>query len=109
MDLLREGRFWHAHEVWEERWRETSDDYYKGLIQLAAGLFHLRRRNFKGARRLLRTSQDYLRLRGQSPWLDLTRRLAAEAEGERPVAVELDALVTLCSSVKGCLPEDLSA
>ena len=99
-ELLCAGRFWHAHEVWEERWRETGDDYYKGLIQLAAALFHLRRRNDRGAQRLLRTSQEYLALRGESPWRDLARELA---ECERPVALNLDALVTLCSSAGACL------
>jgi hypothetical protein len=93
--LFWQGRFWHAHEAWEEQWQASGDDYYKGLIQLAAALFHLRRRNERGAARLLRTSQEYLALRGESPWRDLARALA---DGDRPLDLNLDALVTLYSS-----------
>jgi len=58
--LFREGialfngaRYWHAHEAWETLWRSAAEEerpFYQGLIQLAAGLFHLQRRNARGAR-----------------------------------------------------------
>ena len=58
--LFREGvalfngvRYWHAHESWETLWRASADedrDFYQGLIQVAAGLLHLQRRNLRGAR-----------------------------------------------------------
>ena len=58
--LFRQGvalfngvRYWHAHEAWETLWRAASDDergFYQGLIQVAAGLLHLQRRNMRGAR-----------------------------------------------------------
>lgn len=61
--LLREGvslfngvRYWHAHEAWETLWRAAADedrDFYQGLIQVAAGLLHLQRRNARGARNKL--------------------------------------------------------
>jgi uncharacterized protein len=57
--LFREGvalfngvRYWHAHEAWETVWRAAPDDerdFYQGLIQVAAGLLHLSRRNRRGA------------------------------------------------------------
>ena len=50
-------RYWHAHEAWETLWRaadEKERDFYQGLIQLAAGLLHLQRRNQRGARNKLR-------------------------------------------------------
>jgi predicted metal-dependent hydrolase len=57
--LFREGvalfngvRYWHAHEAWETIWRAAPDDereFYQGLIQVAAGLLHLQRRNLRGA------------------------------------------------------------
>ena len=57
--LFREGvalfngvRYWHAHEAWETLWRaaeERDRDFYQGLIQVAAGLLHLQRRNLRGA------------------------------------------------------------
>jgi hypothetical protein len=62
-ELLRTGvalfnglRYWHAHEAWETLWRAASDedrDFYQGLIQIAAGLLHLQRRNARGARNKL--------------------------------------------------------
>jgi len=52
--LFNEGRFYDAHEVWEDLWRVTTDPplkvCYQGLIQAAVGLHHLSRRNPAGAR-----------------------------------------------------------
>ena len=68
--LFREGiglfngvRYWHAHEAWETLWRAADDDerdFYQGLIQVAAGLLHLQRRNARGARNKLREGIDKL-------------------------------------------------
>lgn len=62
-ELLHKGvalfnglRYWHAHEAWETLWRAADDkdrDFYQGLIQVAAGLLHLQRRNARGARNKL--------------------------------------------------------
>jgi uncharacterized protein len=69
--LFREGvalfngvRYWHAHEAWETLWRAAADedrDFYQGLIQVAAGLLHLQRRNVRGARIKLDQGLDKLR------------------------------------------------
>jgi predicted metal-dependent hydrolase len=69
--LFREGialfngvRYWHAHESWETLWRAADDedrDFYQGLIQIAAGLLHLQRRNRRGARIKLEQGRDKLR------------------------------------------------
>ena len=69
--LFREGvalfngvRYWHAHEAWETLWRAAPDedrDFYQGLIQVAAGLLHLQRRNVRGARIKLEQGRDKLR------------------------------------------------
>jgi hypothetical protein len=69
--LFRQGvalfngvRYWHAHEAWETLWRaapEEERDFYQGLIQVAAGLLHLQRRNLRGARNKLREGLDRLR------------------------------------------------
>ena len=69
--LFREGvalfngvRYWHAHEAWETLWRAADDedrDFYQGLIQVAAGLLHLQRRNLRGARIKLEQGRDKLR------------------------------------------------
>jgi hypothetical protein len=69
--LFREGvalfngvRYWHAHEAWEALWRAALDeerDFYQGLIQIAAGLLHLQRRNLRGARTKLSEGMERLR------------------------------------------------
>ena len=69
--LFREGvalfngtRYWHAHEAWETVWRAADDDdrdFYQGLIQVAAGLLHLQRRNLRGATRKLTEGSEKLR------------------------------------------------
>jgi len=53
----REGRFFEAHEIWEDLWRQTIGEHRKGiqaLIQLAAGFLKLRQGNRIGARALWR-------------------------------------------------------
>ncbi|MBI4418489.1 MAG: DUF309 domain-containing protein [Ignavibacteriales bacterium] len=52
LELFNERDFYDAHEVWEDLWheyRETDRTFLQGLIQLAAGLYHLDCGNFKGA------------------------------------------------------------
>jgi predicted metal-dependent hydrolase len=61
--LFNGVRYWHAHESWETIWRAADDDerdFYQGLIQVAAGLLHLQRRNMRGARNKLREGLEKL-------------------------------------------------
>ena len=65
-DLLREGinffnagRYFEAHETWEDLWRVTRGPrrlFYQGLIQAAVGLHHLSLGNWNGARAQLAKS-----------------------------------------------------
>lgn len=60
--LFNQGRFWHAHEAWEDHWNQvrgqgaskaTQSEYaafVQGLIQAAAGLVKLQEGNARGAR-----------------------------------------------------------
>jgi hypothetical protein len=62
--LFNGVRYWHAHEAWEALWRAARDDerdFYQGLIQVAAGLLHLQRRNLRGARTKLSEGLEKLR------------------------------------------------
>lgn len=62
--LFNGARYWHAHEAWETIWRaapEEERDFYQGLIQVAAGLIHLERRNARGAINKLSEGLDRLR------------------------------------------------
>jgi predicted metal-dependent hydrolase len=65
VDLFNRGLYWEAHEAWEEVWtidRQGPDSgFYKGLIQVAAGCLHYRRRNRRGAVNKWRSGADYLR------------------------------------------------
>ncbi len=57
IDLFNHGRFFAAHEAWEEIWRSTTPeprDLFQGLIQVAAALHqHLDLRRTEGPRRTL--------------------------------------------------------
>ncbi|HYK53213.1 MAG TPA: DUF309 domain-containing protein [Candidatus Eremiobacteraceae bacterium] len=44
-----DARFFEAHEVLEGLWIRTRDEFQRGLIQLAAALYHIQRQNLKGA------------------------------------------------------------
>ena len=65
VELFNQGRYWDAHEAWEEAWtpdRHGPDrGFYKGLIQVAAGCLHYGRRNRRGAVNKWRAGADYLR------------------------------------------------
>ena len=65
VSLFNGVRYWHAHEAWETLWLAADDDerpFYQGLIQIAAGLLHLQRRNGKGARTKLREGIEKMRV-----------------------------------------------
>lgn len=61
--LLNEGRYFEAHEALEDVWRVvagTEREFLKGLIQVAAGLHHLDRKNLEGARGLWKRATAYM-------------------------------------------------
>ena len=65
IELFNSGRYWEAHEVWEEEWtpdRKGPDSgFYKGLIQVAAGCLHYGRHNRRGAVNKWTSGAGYLR------------------------------------------------
>src|ERR1700682_3835421 len=65
VELFNRGEFWEAHEAWEGAWmphrHESEGDFYKGLVQVAAGFYHYRRHNRNGALIKWRDGADYLR------------------------------------------------
>lgn len=65
IELFNQGRYWDAHEAWEEVWMPDrwgpDRDFYKGLIQVAAGCLHYGRRNRRGARNKWAGGAGYLR------------------------------------------------
>jgi ribulose-phosphate 3-epimerase len=65
VELFNRGEFWEAHEAWEGAWmphrHQPEGDFYKGLVQVAAGFYHYRRRNRNGALIKWRDGAEYLR------------------------------------------------
>ena len=57
------GRYYDAHEVWEEIWLRSADDaklFYHMLIQAAVALYHDERGNAHGARTLYERAREKL-------------------------------------------------
>ncbi|KHF27432.1 hypothetical protein LR68_03712 [Anoxybacillus sp. BCO1] len=44
--------YFECHEVLEEHWKQTKEHIWIGLIQLAVGMYHYRRGNIAGAKRM---------------------------------------------------------
>ncbi|WP_028778136.1 DUF309 domain-containing protein [Shimazuella kribbensis] len=56
-----QGEYWEAHEVLEELWQQDrSNDFYHGLIQIAAIMHQLDRGKVRGARKLSKSAIGYL-------------------------------------------------
>ena len=59
INFFNAGRYFEAHETWEDLWRMTQGPrrlFYQGLVQAAVGLHHLRHGNLNGARAQLTKS-----------------------------------------------------
>jgi uncharacterized protein len=60
-NLLQAGRPFHAHEVFEDAWKQgpaAERDLWQGLAQIAVGLTHAHRGNARGAVSLLRRGAE---------------------------------------------------
>ncbi|HQV30665.1 MAG TPA: DUF309 domain-containing protein [Calditrichia bacterium] len=52
---FREGRYFEAHEAWENPWREMAfphRSFWQALIQLSVGAYHYQNDNLRGCRNL---------------------------------------------------------
>ena len=61
--LFNAEDFFESHEVLEELWTDTHDEYrkfYQGLIQAAVALLHFGNGNLGGAKKVDLTSRKYL-------------------------------------------------
>ncbi|GAA0375036.1 hypothetical protein Acor_67620 [Acrocarpospora corrugata] len=68
--LLAADRPFHAHEVFEGRWKccpPEERDLWQGLAQICVGLTHLQRDNPRGAAALLERGRARIRLYGSRP------------------------------------------
>jgi predicted metal-dependent hydrolase len=63
--LFNAGRFWEAHEAWEEIWQGRPEDsrfFIQGLIQLAAAYHQLGKSIYRGAMIHLKQAEERLKL-----------------------------------------------
>jgi predicted metal-dependent hydrolase len=63
VDEFNTGQYFECHETFEEVWQHEPGslrDFYKGLIQVAAGFVHAGRANARGAVLKLTSGSDYL-------------------------------------------------
>src|SRR5438874_11132912 len=63
INFFNAGRYFEAHEAWEDLWRQTAGPlrlFYQGLVQAAVGLHHLDRGNPNGATAQLQKSLSKL-------------------------------------------------
>ena len=93
MKYMNEEDYFEAHEVLEGYWHGDRIDFYKGLIQVSVGLFHLGTGNIAGARALL--SRAHQLLKPYAPKfreLDVARILnyLEESLGRIPNVVEME-------------------
>lgn len=57
----RDRDYFECHEVLEELWlAKNREPLYKGLLQVAVGLFHFRRGNIRGSLKMLQSAADKL-------------------------------------------------
>jgi predicted metal-dependent hydrolase len=95
LEAFNSSRFFEAHELWEDVWRETPEPdkrFLQGLIQVAAAFHHYSRANVLGTEKLLRAGllklEDFPERHGELE-IELLRQavrewLAALASGHVP-------------------------
>ena len=63
INFFNAGRYFEAHEAWEDLWRESGGPlrlFYQGLVQAAVGMHHLSQGNFNGAQAQMAKSLEKL-------------------------------------------------
>lgn len=64
-EQFNRGLYWEQHETLERVWREETDasirNFYKGIIQVGVGFYHLTMHNFVGVMKVLAWGINYLK------------------------------------------------
>ncbi len=64
-EQFNRGQYWEQHETLEEIWRAEPEaslkNFYKGIIQVGVGFYHLRRGNYRGVMKVLARGITYLK------------------------------------------------
>ena len=70
LEQFNRGEYWEQHETLETLWRAERDEamrgFYKGILQTGVGFYHITRRNYAGAVKVLGRGVGYLRR--YAPW-----------------------------------------
>ncbi len=79
------GEYWKQHETLEEVWRAEQEigirNFYKGIIQVGVGFYHLTRGNFPGVVKVLARGINYLEPYAPDCFgVDVTRLIAEASE-----------------------------
>ena len=63
-EQFNHGEYWHQHETLENVWRAEQDqsirNFYKGVLQVGVGFYHITRRNYRGVIKVLTRGIHYL-------------------------------------------------
>ncbi len=90
IDAFNRGEYFDCHEILEIAWRAERRPcraLYQGILQLAIALYHGERRNFAGARKMLRRVHAHLAsLPAVCQGVDVAALLRFSAELERELA-----------------------
>ena len=97
ISFFNAGRYFEAHEAWEDMWRPTRGPlrlFYQGLVQAAVGLHHLGEGNLNGARAQLIKSlskleqypEQFCRINNQKLVTDLRQVLSELAPRQIVIA-----------------------
>ncbi len=95
--LFNAGRYFEAHETFEDLWREAGGGmrvYLQGLVQAAVGLHHLSAGNLRGGRRVLERGIEKLGApAGEAAGIDNARlvddlRSVVESGAVTPVRIQ---------------------
>lgn len=90
VEAFNRGDYFDCHEILEIAWRDERRPcraLYQGILQLAIALYHGERRNFAGARKMLRHAQARLAsLPAVCQGIDVAALLRFSAELERELA-----------------------
>jgi uncharacterized protein len=120
LDAFNSGRFYDAHEHWEEVWLETplpEKMFLQGLIQVAAAFHHYSRENLLGTQKLLQAGLSkmepcprvYERLEIEPLRAAVRRWLAALRAGETPARDEIPRIECAGVNREPKIPTDESA
>lgn len=64
-EQFNRGDYWHQHETLELVWRAETDasirNFYKGILQVGVGFYHLRKGNYNGVVKVLGRGINYLK------------------------------------------------